>query len=130
VLGDHKHPRKFEIPLLDTKRGYAGYNKKYPAKSEYLRRTNIWDDVTEILSGKTHVNQKPVELMNIPIRIHTEPGEWVLDPFAGSGTTAHAARGLGRRFVVIEQDATNFEKMVAGLRGETALTINEVAEEI
>jgi DNA modification methylase len=116
VLGDVKKPRKFTVPLLDVKRGYAGYDSKYPAKSDFLRRTNVWDDVTEIMRGKTHINQKPQRLMEIPIEIHTEPGEVVLDPFAGSGTTAHAARKLGRRFVVVEQDPENFDKLVASLR--------------
>lgn len=116
VLGDVKRPRKFTVPLLDRKRGYAGYNEKYPAKSEFLRRTNVWDDITEILKDKTHATQKPVRLMEIPIEVHTEPGEWVLDPFAGSGTTARAARNLGRRWIVVERDADEFEKMVDGLR--------------
>lgn len=120
VLGDHKKPRQFTVPLLDTKRGYAGYNAKYPAKSEFLRRSNVWDDITEILRNKTHVNQKPDRLMEIPIEIHTQPGEWVLDPFAGSGTTAFAARQLGRRFVIVEQDPIAFDKIVADLRERTA----------
>lgn len=125
ILGKHKHPRKFTVPLLETKRGYAGYNEKYPAKSEFFRRTNVWDDVTEIMRGKLHINQKPQRLMEIPIEVHTEPGEWVLDPFAGYGTTAHAARALGRRFVVVEKDSEEFEKMIAGLRGEIPLVGEE-----
>lgn len=119
VLGDHKEPRRFEVPLLDTKRGYAGYDPRYPAKSEFFRRTNVWDDVTEIMRGKTHINQKPQRLMEIPIEVHTNPGEWVLDPFAGSGTTAFAARQLGRRFIIVEEDPVEFDKIVAGLRGQT-----------
>lgn len=118
VLGPHKKPRKFTVPLLETKRGYAGYDEKYPAKSEFLRRSNVWDDVTEILRGKVHDAQKPQRLMEIPIEVHTEPGEWVMDPFAGSGATALAARKLGRRFIVVERDEVEFDKMVARLRGE------------
>lgn len=129
VLGDHKKPLKFTVPLLDVKRGYEGYNEKYPAKSEFLRRTNVWDDVTEILRDKIHVNQKPDRLMEIPIEIHTEPGEWVLDPFAGSGTTAIAARKLGRRFVIVEQDPENFDKIVARLRGED-VNVQALAESL
>jgi site-specific DNA-methyltransferase (adenine-specific) len=115
---DIRKPRCFSAPLLEQKRGYAGYDPKHPAKSEYLRRTNVWTDVTEILSGKVHIAQKPQRLHEIPIEVHTHAGEWVLDPFAGSGTTALAARKLGRRFVVIEEDEEMFEKMVAILRGE------------
>lgn len=119
VLGDHKKPRRFNIPLLDAKRGYPGYNKLYPAKSEFLRRSNVWADVTEILRNKVHINEKPVRLMEIPIETHTDKGEWVLDPFAGSGTTAVAARRLGRRFIVVERDPEEFEKLVARIRGES-----------
>jgi len=113
---DIKQPRCFNIPLLDEKRGYAGYNKKYPAKSEFYRRSNVWDDVTEILRDKLHIAQKAGRLHEVPIEVHTHPGEWVLDPFVASGTTAVAARKLGRRFVVVEQDPATFEEMVARLR--------------
>jgi DNA modification methylase len=116
VKGDVKKPRCFNIPLLDKERGYAGYDERYPAKSKYLRRTAVWDDVTEILrgklvtaSGKKATAQKPVRLCEIPIEVHTEAGEWVFDPFAGTGTTGVAARKLGRRFVLVERDEEMFE---------------------
>lgn len=115
--GDNiKKPRCFNVPLLETKRGYAGYNKKYPAKSEFYRRSNVWTDVTEVLRGKVHEAQKAQRVIEVPIEVHTKIGEWVVDPFAGSGTTAFAARRLGRRFVVIEKDEKTFADMVARLR--------------
>jgi len=49
VKGDIKRPAVFNVPYLDTKRGYTGYNAKYPAKSEFYRRNNVWTDITEIL---------------------------------------------------------------------------------
>lgn len=111
ICGDAKHPRRFNVPLLETKRGYSGYNKKYPAKSEYYRRSNVWTDVNEIFKGKLHPTQKQQKLHEIMIAVHTEPGECVIDPFAGAGTTALACRALGRRFVVIERDETHFNNM-------------------
>jgi DNA modification methylase len=114
---DVKKPRCFNVPLLAEKRGYAGFNKKYPAKSEYKRRGNVWSDVTELFRGKVHEAQKPERLYEIPIEIHTKPGEWVIDMFAGSGTCALAARKLGRKFVVIEKDPQTFDMMVGRLRG-------------
>lgn len=114
--GDPKKPRVFNIPLLETKRGYAGYNPKYSAKSEYYRRTNVWTDINELFRGKVHNAQKPQRVIEIPIEVHTNTGEWVLDPFAGSGTTAFAARRLGRMFCVIENDVQTFDDMVKRLR--------------
>lgn len=110
--GPAKKPLKFNVPLLDKKRGYAGYNVKYPAKSEFYRRTNVWTDITEIFRGKVHPTQKPKRLHEVLIETHTDPGDWVIDPFAGSGVTAEAARSLGRKFVVIENDADIFKTLV------------------
>lgn len=93
----------FNIPLLDEKRGYAGYNKKYPAKSEMLRRSNVWTDVTEMLKGKIHPTQKQQKLYEILIETHSSPGDVIYDPTGGSCTTVRAALELGRRFCVIEK---------------------------
>lgn len=109
VKGNIKKPRCFNIPLLEEERGYPGYLEKYPAKSKFLRRRAVWDDVTEILRGKLATTQKPVKLYEIPIDVHTDPGEYVLDPFAGTGTTAVAARELGRRFVLVERDPEMYQ---------------------
>jgi site-specific DNA-methyltransferase (adenine-specific) len=46
-----------------------------------------------------HPTQKPVALMEYLIRTYTQPGDTVLDPFMGSGTTAVAARNLNRNFI-------------------------------
>ena len=48
---------------------------------------------------------KPMWLMNALVRDYSSPGSIVCDPFAGWGTTAAAAVGLGRRFVGAECDA-------------------------
>ncbi|HKM52109.1 MAG TPA: site-specific DNA-methyltransferase [Isosphaeraceae bacterium] len=96
-------PSTFNIPLLDVKRGYAGYNSKYPAKSEFLRRTNVWTDVTELFRGKIHPAEKPSRLAEIMIETSSRPGDLVLDPFAGSGSTGVAAVKLGRPCLLIEK---------------------------
>lgn len=119
VNGDAKKPHTFNIPLLEDKRGYAGYNKKYPAKSEFYRRTNVWTDVTEMMKSKLHPTQKAQKLCEIMIEIHTEPQGWVIDPFAGAGTTAFAARALGRKFVIIEENETYFQDAVRRLSVNT-----------
>jgi modification methylase len=53
---------------------------------------------------KVHPTQKPEALLHRVILACTSPGEVVLDPFLGSGTTAAVARRLGRRYIGIERD--------------------------
>jgi DNA modification methylase len=113
--GKNVKPLVFNVPLLSDLRGYAGFNKKYPAKSDYKRRTNVWSDVTEILSGKVHPAEKAAKVCEIPIEVSSNPGEWVVDLFAGSGSIPLAARKLGRKWVAIESDAETFEKMIQRL---------------
>jgi DNA modification methylase len=54
--------------------------------------------------GSRHPHAKPVELIKLLINHSSDEGAVVLDPFLGTGTTAVAARELGRRFIGIELD--------------------------
>jgi site-specific DNA-methyltransferase (adenine-specific) len=49
-----------------------------------------------------HPTQKPLVTATIPLRFSTQPGDTVLDPFMGSGTTLRAAKDLDRRAIGIE----------------------------
>jgi len=63
--------------------------------------------VAPICSGKertAHPTQKPLSVILPMIRYWSNPGDLVLDPFAGSGTTAVAAKALNRRYIAIESD--------------------------
>jgi site-specific DNA-methyltransferase (adenine-specific) len=53
--------------------------------------------------------QKPLLLLERIVRAATREGDWVLDPMCGSGTTLQAARGLGRRFLGIDQSPLALE---------------------
>jgi len=53
---------------------------------------------------KAHPTQKPLALLRRVILASSNPGDVVLDPFFGSGTTGAAARALGRHFIGIERD--------------------------
>jgi site-specific DNA-methyltransferase (adenine-specific) len=46
--------------------------------------------------------QKPLKLLERILRVHSSPGDLVLDFFAGSGTTGVAAANLGRRFLLVD----------------------------
>ncbi len=56
-----------------------------------------------------HSCQKPTTLMSFLIEHSTQPGEIVCDPFAGSGSTLLAARGLGRDIIGWEVDPKTYE---------------------
>lgn len=56
-----------------------------------------------------HPNQKPVALMEYFIRTYTRPGDTILDPYMGSGSTGVACANLGRKFVGVELDRKYFE---------------------
>lgn len=69
--------------------------------------TDVWNLPTigrwEKSCGK-HPTQKPLALLSRIILASTQPGQWILDPFAGSSTTGIASALLGRRFLGIEQE--------------------------
>lgn len=56
-----------------------------------------------------HPTVKPVDLMRWLVRLVTQPGELVLDPFTGSGTTGVACTMEGRRFIGTEREAEYVE---------------------
>jgi modification methylase len=54
---------------------------------------------------KAHPTQKPEALLHRVLLASTRPGDVVLDPFFGTGTTGAVAKRLGRRFIGVERDA-------------------------
>ena len=73
-----------------------------------------------------HPHQKPVELMRTLIAHVTSPGDLVLDPFAGSGSTAVAAKLLHRRYIAIERDPS----YVAVARDRLKATLPDEAKQM
>lgn len=61
------------------------------------------------VSRTTHPTEKPVALMASLITSVTKPGDLILDPFAGSGSTLVAAKKTGRRYIGVELDGQYFE---------------------
>ena len=59
-------------------------------------------------ANRNHPTEKPIELLAYLIEKITDPGDLILDPFMGSGTTGVAAVQLGRRFIGVEIDPTYF----------------------
>jgi DNA modification methylase len=89
-------------------------DKRYKDREARLRHLERGKHATNILrvpslkgssSEKTgHPSQKPLTLINHLIRAASRPGDLILDPFLGSGTTAVSAENLGRRWLGIEEN--------------------------
>lgn len=62
----------------------------------------LWLDSTKYAEEREHPTQKPESLMRRLVSLFTDPGETILDPFMGSGTTLRAAKDLGRKAIGIE----------------------------
>jgi DNA modification methylase len=58
---------------------------------------------------RDHPNEKPLRLMQQIVWTHSDPGDLILDPFMGSGTTGVAAVQLGRNFIGVELDPGYFD---------------------
>ena len=66
--------------------------------------TSNGKDYTIPSRKNTHPTTKPVKLMSYIITLFTREGDWVLDPFLGSGTTGIAAKLINRNFIGIERE--------------------------
>lgn len=70
--------------------------------------SNFWDDISvpywSMPENTAHPTQKPEKLLAKLILASSSPGDVVLDPFAGSGSTAVTAKKLGRRYIGVEQN--------------------------
>ena len=79
---------------------YRMYGDDYPI----VRVTNYWDDVRVGGFGeaKTYVVQTSKDVVQRCILMTTDPGDLVLDPTCGSGTTAYVAEQWGRRWITID----------------------------
>ncbi len=88
------------------KDGATLYKKLYKHESKGKPLSNLWDDVHYITRSdqdqRFYPTQKPFKLLRRIIAISTDPGDWVLDPVAGSGTTGAAALSLGRNAYLID----------------------------
>ena len=84
---------------------------------------------------KTHPTQKPEALLQRILISSTKPGDIVLDPFFGTGTTGAVAKRLGRHFIGMEREDAYIEaatKRIAGVEAATgpvlAVTTGKRAE--
>jgi site-specific DNA-methyltransferase (adenine-specific) len=84
--------------------------------------TDVWWHTIVSPTGKEktgYATQKPEGVLRRIVQASSAPGDWVLDFFAGSGTTGAVAHQLGRRFVLMEQNPDAIAIMRSRLRDAT-----------
>lgn len=96
--------------------GYVG-DRKQSTVWEIANASAMGGDTSEGSTG--HGTQKPVECMRRPIRHNSQRGEFVYEPFSGSGTTLIAAEELGRRCLAVELDPAYVDVAVRRWEGFT-----------
>jgi len=123
-----RRSRETRIDVDAVRVPYNGHTTRYPARVQAVnsqygngKRRDRWEpnplgakprDVLEVpvlcngqVEKTEHSTQKPEALIERLILASSAPGDLVVDPFVGSGTTAAVAARLGRRFLVGDGDA-------------------------
>ncbi|MFQ5804641.1 MAG: site-specific DNA-methyltransferase, partial [Candidatus Methylomirabilales bacterium] len=81
--------------------GDSPYFKQYYSDFPYMQLDNSWSD-TAYASGRIYVVQTSPKVVQRCVLMTTDPGDLVLDPTCGSGTTAYVAEQWGRRWITID----------------------------
>ena len=96
------------------KKGYTFNYEAMKVLNDDLQMRSDWtipicagaERLRDTAGEKAHSTQKPEALLHRVLVSSTKPGDVVLDPFFGTGTTGAVARRLGRSYIGIERDAT------------------------
>jgi site-specific DNA-methyltransferase (adenine-specific) len=109
ILWYSRDPQKYTFNLNDSDRipymapGLVGPEKAARGKTP----TDVWWHTIVSPTGKEktgYATQKPLGILERIVRVHSNPGDLVLDFFAGSGTTGEAAARNGRTFCMVDQN--------------------------
>ncbi|HJS39810.1 MAG TPA: site-specific DNA-methyltransferase [Sphingomicrobium sp.] len=119
----------------DEKARYTFNYRAMKALNDDLQMRSDWvlpicsggERVKDAAGDKAHPTQKPEALLYRILLACTKPGDVVLDPFFGTGTTGAVARRLGRRWIGIEREPAYVE--VARERIDSTLPLDESAME-
>ena len=131
VPGMHRFGKAFQVIAFATKsprprvfnrlRIDPPLPEGYNARDAGVYVTDVWDDIRELTSGyfagneplrdeqgdRLHKQQSPLSLLIRIVLASSMPGDLVLDPFAGTGTTLCVASGLSRQSIGIEKSERN-----------------------
>jgi site-specific DNA-methyltransferase (adenine-specific) len=121
ILWYTKDPAHYTFHLNESDRipymapGLVGAEKAARGKTP----TDVWWHTIVSPTGKEktgYATQKPMGILERIVRVHSNPGEMVMDFFAGSGTTGEAAAKHGRNFVMVDESAVAVKIMEKRLK--------------
>jgi adenine-specific DNA-methyltransferase len=118
VLGDDYLRREYE----DLRREYEDLRRPFTIHRERGPVTDVWNFPTVPPYAGKHPCEKPLVMLTHMIEATSRPGDLILDPFAGSGSTLRAAKDLGRRAIGIEQDERYCDWIANRLAQDTLFT--------
>lgn len=110
ILWYTRDPERYTFNLSESDRipymapGLVGAEKAARGKTP----TDVWWHTIVSPTGKEktgYATQKPLGVLERIVRVHSNPGDMVLDFFAGSGTTGAAAAKNGRKFCMVDESA-------------------------
>ena len=122
-MGWH-YRRSYETVLVAQKPGAACAWYDESKRIENIIRPGQYGIRKIIPKATDHPTPKPVALAEHFIRLHTRPGDLVLDPFMGRGWVGEACVKLGRRFIGVEIDRDHFEFAVQRIERATGDSLN------
>jgi site-specific DNA-methyltransferase (adenine-specific) len=96
------------------------------AESQGVPLGDVWDIgiIAPVARERTGFpSQKPEKLLERLVNVLTDPGDLVLDPYAGSGTTLAVAHRLGRRFVGIDESPVAVATIESRLAAQGAVLL-------
>lgn len=94
--------------------------KVYLEKNKQVPITDLWEQYrdahhqSKMITG--YPTEKNFDMLKMIVEASSNPGDIVLDPFCGSGTTVHAARELGRHWIAIDQSFTAAKATLTRMR--------------
>jgi DNA modification methylase len=82
---------------------------------------DLWLDINQIQGSEklNYATQKPVELLERIIRMYSDETDNILDPFAGSGTTARACLNTNRKYVMLDINNKGLEVFNDSIKNKT-----------
>lgn len=112
------------IDWVKGRHGWTPYYRIYETGERTRPPETIWlhtevgstrnsaNEIKSLLDGQSFATPKPERLMQRIIHIASNPGDIVLDCFAGSGTTAAVAHKMGRRWVAVEWNEDTVQRYI------------------